>query len=65
MTEVTLDLYYVKTNLYTKFKVNISKGRLSKVRKPEWTDKEWTDRQTDRKADRKTDRLTERWRGNL
>ena len=30
MTKLELDLYYVMTNSYTKFQVNISKGRREK-----------------------------------
>ena len=33
LTTVELDLYYVKTNSYTKFQVNISKDSREKVRK--------------------------------
>ena len=33
-TKVKLDLYYVKTNPYTKFQVNISKDNREKFRKP-------------------------------
>ena len=33
-TKVKLDLYYVKTNPYTKFQINISKDDREKFRKP-------------------------------
>ena len=50
-TKVKLDLYYVKTNPYTKFQVNISKDDLEKFGKTEWTDTEWTDGLTDGQTD--------------
>ena len=64
VTKVKLDLYYVKTNVYTKFQVNISKDDWEKFGKPSGrtpsglTDgrTDWlTDGQTDRRNDRMTD----------
>ena len=59
VTKVKLDLYYVKTNPYSKFQVSISKvdwEKFGKVRKTEWTDTEWTDGRTDGQTDGQTDR---------
>ena len=50
-TKVKLDLYYVKTNPYTKFQVNILKDDWEKSGKPSGL----TDRQTDRQTDGQTD----------
>ena len=63
-TKVELDLYYVKTNPYTKFQVNISKDDGEKFGKPSGrtpsglTDGQ-TDRQTDRQTEGRTDRVTD------
>ena len=46
MTKLKLDLYYVMTNLYTKFQVNISQDCREKSGKP--TCDGLTDGQTDR-----------------
>ena len=60
-TNVKLDMYYAKTNPYTKFQVNILKGRLRKVRKTEWMDTEWTDTEwTDWLTDRRMELQTAR-----
>ena len=55
VTKVKLDLYYVKTNSYTKFQVNISKEDWEKFGKPS----RWTLR------DGRMDGLTDRRQGNL
>ena len=47
-TKVELDLYYVKTNPYTKCQVNISKDDWEKFGKPSGRKTEWTDGRTDR-----------------
>ena len=55
-TKVKLDLYYVKTNPYTKCQVNISKDDSEKFGKPSGrTPSGLTDRQTDGRTDRVTD----------
>ena len=59
-TKVKLDLYYVKTNPYTKFQVNSSKDDGEKFGKPSGrTSSGLTDGQKDRRTDRRTDRLTD------
>ena len=47
VTNVKLDLYYVKANSYIKFKVNISKGNREKSGKLSGRN----DRQTDEQSD--------------
>ena len=56
VTIVELDLYYVKTNSYTKFQVNISKDNGEKFGKPSGRT---LSRLTDRPIDRGMDRLTD------
>ena len=51
VTKVELDLYYVKTNSFTKFQVNISNDDQEKSGKPSG--------QTDRRTDGQTDWLTD------
>ena len=59
-TKVKLDLYYVKTNPYTKYQVNISKDDWEKCGKPsERTPSGLTDWRTDRRTDRQMDGQTE------
>ena len=59
-TKVTLDLYYVKTNPYTKFQVNILKDDWGKFGKPSGrTPSGLTDGRTDWRTDRWTDGRTE------
>ena len=72
IAKVKLDLYHVKTNSYTKVKVNntqdgkekseyqvnISKNDWKKVSKTKCSDKEWTDGQRDRPSDRRIDKHT-------
>ena len=56
MTKLKLELYYVKTNSYTKFPVNISKDDREKSGKPSGrTLSGLTDRQTDGRTDMRTD----------
>ena len=49
MTKLKLDLYYVMSNLYNKFQVNISKDGREKSGKPKCDG--LTDGQTDRRTD--------------
>ena len=59
-TKVKLDLYYVMTNMYTKFQVNISKDDWEKFGKPSGrTLSGLTDGRTDWRTDRQTDRMTD------
>ena len=61
-TKVKLNLYYVTTNPYTKYQVNISKDDWEKFGKPSGqTPSGLTDGRTDGRTDRRTDRR----RGNL
>ena len=53
VTKVKVDLYYVKTNPYTKFQVNISKDDCEKFGKP-------SGRTPSGLTDGRTDRLTAR-----
>ena len=53
MAKLELDLYYVITNLYTKFQVNISKDCREKSGKLKCDGQ--TDRQTEGRTDRQTD----------
>ena len=62
VTKLELDLYYVKTNSYTKFQVNISKDGREKFGKPSGRTLSGL---TDRRTDGHEDRLTDRRRGNL
>ena len=60
-TKVKIDLYYVKTNPYTKFQVNISKDDWEKFGKPSGrTPSGLTDRQTDGRTDGRTEWQTAR-----
>ena len=58
-TKVNLDLYYVKTNPYTKFEVNISKDDWEKFGKPSGRTQSglMTDGQTDGQSDRRQGNL--------
>ena len=61
LTKLKLELYYVMTNLCSKFQVTISKdGReKSENKKCDGLTVGQSDRQTDRQTDRLTDRLTD------
>ena len=77
-TKDKLDLYYVKTNPYTKFQVNIWKDDWEKFGKPsgrtpsgltdwliDWLTDGRTDGQTDGRTDGQTDGQSDRRQGNL
>ena len=65
VTKVKLDLYYVKTNPYTKFQVNISKDNWEKFGKPSWLTPSGLIDGQDRRTDRQTDGQSDRQQGNL
>ena len=58
VTKLELDLYYVKTNSYAKFQVNIAKDDRENSGKP-------SGRTPSGLTDGQTDRLTDKLRGNL
>ena len=66
VTKLKLDLYYVMTNSYTKFQVNISKDDWEKFGKPSGrTPSGLTDGRTDGQTDGQTDRQNDRRGENL